>query len=1054
MNPNSLIIAASFTPNSLQWPNAWVGHLPFAAWLIQEVRPKIFVELGTHTGNSYFSFCQSVAEADISTKCYAVDTWQGDEHASLYDDDIFTTVSMYHQEHYASFSRLLRMTFDEAVSHFSDESIDLLHIDGLHTYEAVCHDFETWLPKLAPGAVILFHDTNVRERNFGVWKLWEELQVHYPNNLEFVHSHGLGVLQLNNAPDEHKLEWLQPNNPEKHLLFNYFAALGLRQLGRYEINEQKQHIVSLNQTISERNEQIAIFNQVISERDEHINTLNKTLNKTIAEYTAQNASLKQTIAKLDSTINALLSSTSWRLTKPLRWVGVQVIRGKLVLKSLALANTHTGNIRKTLIKLFEVYKREGVQGVKSRIRFLLTTNAPQLSTWNILESDISDYPFPFDNRNKEVIQHSQSVDVIVCVHNALDDVERCLESVIRNTDTPYHIIIVDDGSAQATKEYLEKFVVDKPITLIRNDIATGYTKAANTGMRASNSDFVVLLNSDTIVPPQWLDRLVQCANSSEKIGMTGPLSNTASWQSVPQIVNDKGDWADNPLPENWSVNDFAHEVARVSARTYPRVGFLNGFCLLIKRELIEDIGLFDEETFARGYGEENDYALRTTENGWQLAIADDCYVYHAQSKSYSHERRKELARLAGEALANKHGQTLIDHNLSMTQAHPVLLYMRQRCSEIKEMSALRSEVQLHFAGKRVLFLLPVTSACGGGNIVLLEAECMRAMGVDVWIANLESNRFLFEKNHPDIQVPALYLKTSEDLMKIAVDFDAVIATLYLTVFWMNPLRKLDRCPALGYYIQDFEPDFFTVGSVDYQIALTSYTVIPELRLFTKTNWNQQVLIDKAGVLASVIGPSLDVDRFHPSPIVHAHTQIINILAMVRPSSPRRGPEMTMRVLNRLVQRFGKRIRVTIFGVNPNDAEFLTYPHNFEYRNLGEINTQRVAVALSNTDIFIDCSIFQAMGLTAMEAMASGVAVVGPINGGLKEIINDGYNGILVDTQHEDSIFAAVVKLITDNELRTKIQSNALEVLMHSPVYSSFKILNCLFPQNKQSSTLE
>lgn len=312
MIPNNLITAASFTPNSLQFPNAWAGHLPFAAWVIQEVSPKIFVELGTHSGNSYFSFCQSVVEAGISSKCYAVDTWQGDEHAGQYNEEIFAKVNAHHQEHYAGFSRLLRTTFDGAVTCFADESIELLHIDGLHTYEAVRHDFETWLPKLAPGAVVMFHDTNVRERNFGVWKLWGELQASYPNNLEFVHSHGLGVLQLNNAPHDKRLEWLQADSPEKQRLKNYFAALGSRQLERFELNELKQHAASLNQSVAERDGQIASLNQVVAERDGQI------------------ASLKQVVAERDGQIAAIYNSSSWRMTRPLRFLGHQILHARRI----------------------------------------------------------------------------------------------------------------------------------------------------------------------------------------------------------------------------------------------------------------------------------------------------------------------------------------------------------------------------------------------------------------------------------------------------------------------------------------------------------------------------------------------------------------------------------------------------------------------------------------------------------------------------------------------------------------------------------------------------
>ena len=140
---NFITPAALLEPQHFSVPAPWAGHIPFGSWLVAVQKPETLVELGAYSGISYMAFCQAIKEQGLPTKAYAVDTWLGDAHAGAYGETIYQTLQREHDPRYASFSTLLRMTFDEALPQFSNGSVDLLHIDGLHTYEAVRHDFET-----------------------------------------------------------------------------------------------------------------------------------------------------------------------------------------------------------------------------------------------------------------------------------------------------------------------------------------------------------------------------------------------------------------------------------------------------------------------------------------------------------------------------------------------------------------------------------------------------------------------------------------------------------------------------------------------------------------------------------------------------------------------------------------------------------------------------------------------------------------------------------------------------------------------------------------------
>jgi len=617
----------------------------------------------------------------------------------------------------------------------------------------------------------------------------------------------------------------------------------------------------------------------------------------------------------------------------------------------------------------------------------------------------------------------RQVDVVVCVHNALSDVRRCLHSITHNTPRLGRLIIIDDGSEPETADYVRAFASEHGrCTLLRNASAVGYTKAANQGMSASKAEHVVLLNSDTIVSRGWMERMGRCFTANTSTGIVGPLSNAASWQSVPERFASDGDWAVNLLPSGVSVRTMAKLIASVSKLRRPRVPVVNGFCFMVSRRVIDAIGLFDEATFPLGYGEENDYCIRAAKAGFQLTIADDAYVYHAKSMSFSHERRRELARIGCAALDEKYGSDAI----------------QQLSKQLKESSALeevRQAVSQNLAGLAspdrpisLLYLLPTRPGGGGVHSVVQESCGLRALGLDVQIVVPSARLEQFLDAYPSVQSDIFTsYESAEDLSLLSAERDAVVATVFTSVRLLAEIVNEHPHLLPVYYVQDYEPWICKPGSPQVAEAAASYDAIPGMLRFAKTDWICDMVIERHQVPVHKVTASLDHAVYFPptSPDAEAAERSVCVSAMVRPRTPRRSAAMTMRVLAQLKQRYGDAVEIVTFGCSSDEAADLPAASTFEYDHRGILRREGVADVLRRSDIFIDLSTYQAFGRTALEAMACRTAVLVPSRGGTSEYAKDRVNARVVDTQSEQEVLTACAELIEDRSQIRNLSANAV-----------------------------
>jgi hypothetical protein len=320
-------LSACVSPASYWMPlwsdpkSAWLSHAPFAFWLVEVLRPKMIVGLRVGAGHSYAAFCQAVHTLNLDCRCYGIDTWRGNSHHLCNGEDVFRAISLHNDTHYKHFSQLIQSDSGEALAHFEEASIDLLHIEGCHSYEAVQFDYSTWRSHLSESGVILFHDINVRERGFGVSRLWEELCQNH-RHFEFWHGNGLGVLGEGRSfptPLEKLFDYASDPAASQQIRLAY-SRLGLSLSDRLRNEELARELAKAQASIVGLQCQLRCQNYLAAAASQRQAEINR-LRTNIDFLENSKAELKAGLRKIEKRNKKLRrTSKSSLLTAPFRYV--------------------------------------------------------------------------------------------------------------------------------------------------------------------------------------------------------------------------------------------------------------------------------------------------------------------------------------------------------------------------------------------------------------------------------------------------------------------------------------------------------------------------------------------------------------------------------------------------------------------------------------------------------------------------------------------------------------------------------------------------------------
>lgn len=571
-------------------------------------------------------------------------------------------------------------------------------------------------------------------------------------------------------------------------------------------------------------------------------------------------------------------------------------------------------------------------------------------------------------------------DIIIPVYNSLAQTARCIESVLECSSRPYRLILLNDASDWATTKHLRDVAAAHENTiLLENEKNLGFLGTVNRGLsyglenEETEPVFKLILNSDTLVSPGWLEAFERCFQSDERTGLATALSNNAENISI-------------PVPEGYNHRSMASLAAsKGAALGYPDVTTAVGFCMAIRTPLLRKIGLFDE-AFSPGYGEESDFHFKVLCKGYRSVVVSDCFVYHENHASFS---------------GNK--AALVAHNRPIFDSRWRVIYHNELNEEAVQGDIEQLKTISKGAEERthdVLFILPTSKLFGG--IVVVYEICRRLIdrGIDANAVVLSQPETL----PPDLPfVP--YFRPDADWVSGNIPRARVyVATHYETSAYAF-MAQLQHGSKVAYLVQGYEAWF--PGAAVHEVINTVRAIPNRVAV---SNW-LSTMLKRWGIIARVIPNGVDLRYFYPlspSPGRRRTKDPVTLFTLLR-DDPQAGTMLSERVLRRVRAKLPE-LRIIAVGNLSAEAPFRELVNEAH----ASIGRKEIRDIYRRSDIFVDFSMVQGFGLMGLEAMASGVSTVLAATGGAEEYASPA-NSILVAPGDENGFVNAIIELARDRK---------------------------------------